>query len=120
MNEVQKRIFDHLTQPGHPERIKCLEDLCNGGFPSKTATPRDTLRAVDRYLELNPRRFCAEGIQRLRDAMEPPKPKSVRQRVTVTLTREADDLEWVTRVVNALKAVPRVTMVKVETWEPVE
>lgn len=76
MNKVQKAVFDHLTVPGHPQRLQCLEDLLNRGFPGTQATEVSSRAFVLAYLDKNPRGFCAEGVQRLRDVVDPqPKEK---------------------------------------------
>lgn len=79
MNELQQKVFDYLTQPGHPQRLQAMQDLMErhqgripffrSGLGSESATSK-----LEAYLKDNPRGFCDDGIRRFRQAVGLPLP----------------------------------------------
>lgn len=99
MNDTQRKIWNYLTVPNHPERLQALEDLVQlnifGSFYARNGASFQ--RRVDAYLNENRRGFCADGIQRFRDEIWPPPPPKHEYdfHIRAVTTRElSDSQQW--------------------------
>lgn len=69
MLDIQIAALRHLTEPGHPQRLQCLNDL-TAQYAFGINVPRETfINIVTTYLKTNRRGFCSEGISRFRKAI---------------------------------------------------
>lgn len=92
MNQIQTKVFKHLTESGHPDRVKALEDLVNRNIFDTWMKPEASTRIVRQYLADNPRGFCASGIGRFEKAVFGKAKRTARIVLDVELEGDTDNI----------------------------
>lgn len=85
MNTLAKKALEHLTEDGHYERKRALQDLINHGAFNNNATFDKTEAIIRDYVRDNPLALCKSGIDRFMQACGLKTPNVIDMTVRLTL-----------------------------------